>query len=382
MADWSELPSELLQQICQKLNNNALYLLHFRSVCSSWRRASVQNCHHNHLPSKLPRSKGINCVRRFSEHNISLIKPPATINQQQNLRPWLIRIGPDIHGKTQIWHPLLKRAFYLTHHIHIDFNQLLVTHLGHMFHIHDRSLYDEKVVVAATCEVGHPLAVLTYDNSDNLLKIFRCKDNSWKSIPTMPPRSLWGDICVFKGRPCVADENGRTLMIEENLSIFLLAKPVPFGGKMKFLVESECNLLLVDCYGFETSSYHDDRTIRFDVFKLDEKEKKWVKLTTLGDRVLFVDHECSFSASASNLHVANGNCIIFSRNCIFSGCYDLQSSMRIFHLDQDQVSRLSVYPDYLNLFWPPPKWILDLDNSGMLSCIRQDKLCNLYLWKY
>ncbi|WJX36868.1 hypothetical protein P8452_24703 [Trifolium repens] len=27
------------------------------------------------------------------------------------------------------------------------------------------------------------------------------------------------------------------------------------------------------------------------------------------------------------------------------------------------VSRLSVYPDYLNLFWPPPKWILDLDNS-------------------
>jgi hypothetical protein len=252
-----------------------------------------------------------------------------------------------------------------------------------MFHIHGPIGYDEKVVVVATtCEVGQPLAVLTYDSSDKMLKIFRCEDNSGMSIPTMPIRSNWGDICIFKGRPCVADKNGRTLMIEENLSVFLLANPV-FGGNVKFLVESEFDLLLVDCYGIDAYPYYeDDETIRFDVFKLDEKEKKWVKLTTLGDRVLFVDHECSFSASASNLHVANGNCIIFSRNCIFSGCYDLQSSMRIFHLDQDQVSRLSVYPDYLNLFWPPPKWILDLDNSGMLSCIRQDKLCNLYLWKY
>jgi hypothetical protein len=180
----------------------------------------------------------------------------------------------------------------------------------------------------------------------------------------------------------VADENGRTLMIEENLSIFLLAKPVPFGGKMKFLVESECNLLLVDCYGFDTSSYHDDRKIRFDVFKLDEKKKKWIQLTTLGDRVLFVDHECSFSVSASDLHVAKGNCIIFSRNSPYGRHHDLQYAMRIFHLNRDHVSPLSDYPDYLNLFWPPPKWILGLHNSGMFSCIIFDKLCNLYLRKY
>jgi hypothetical protein len=253
-----------------------------------------------------------------------------------------------------------------------------------MFHIHDRSLYDyddEKVVVAATCEVGHPLAVMTYDSSDKMPKIFRCEDNSWMSIPTMPPRSLCGDICIFKGRPCVADENGRTLMIEENLSISLLAKPV-FGGKMKFLVESKCDLLLVDCYGFDTSPYYDDIKIRFDVFKLDEKKKKWIQLRTLGDRVLFVDHEFSFSASASDLHVAKGNCIIFTRNSLYGRCDDLQSAMRIFHLNRDHVLRLSDYPDFIKLFWPPPKWILDLHNSGMFSYIIFDKLCNLYLWKY
>jgi hypothetical protein len=244
-----------------------------------------------------------------------------------------------------------------------------------MFYIYNPSLfYDYEKVVAATCDVGQPLAALTYDNSDNLLKIFRCEDNSWMSIPTLPPMSLWGDICIFKGRPCVADKNGRTLMIGENLSVFLLADPV-FGSNVKFLVESECDLLLVDCY-------QDRRTIRFDVFKLDEKEKKWVKLSTLGDRVLFVDQECSFSASASDLHVAKGNCIIFTRNSLYGRCDDLQSAMRIFHLNRDHVLRLSDYPDFIKLFWPPPKWILDLHNSGMFSYIIFDKLCNLYLWKY
>jgi hypothetical protein len=189
------------------------------------------------------------------------------------------------------------------------------------------------------------------------------------SIPTMPPMSLWGDICIFKGQPCVADKNGRTLMIGENLSVFLLANPV-FGSNVKFLVESECDLLLVDYYGFDTSPcYQDRRTIRFDVFKLDEKEKKWVKLTTLGDRVLFVDQECSFSASASDLHVAKGNCIIFTRNSPY-GCHpDLQYAMRIFHLNRDDVSPLSKYPDFLNLFWPPPNWILDLQKLGTLCSL-------------
>ncbi|PNX82860.1 F-box protein, partial [Trifolium pratense] len=326
MADWSELPSELVQQICQKLNSE-LYLLRFRSVCSSWRRSSfVPNCHHNHLPSKLPhfpdeieyirslpkqqntfvmkphyswrQSCGPYCHhnhsplkmpqfpdpydRRHFKQNIFLIKPPATITQQQTLRPWLIRIGPDVYGKTQIWHPFDVRLRYplffapchFVHHL-IDFNQLPVIDIGQMFYIYGPKIHIGKVVVA-TCEMGQPLALLTYDRFD-VPTIFQCEDNSWRSIPTMLGFS-WGNICLFKGQPCVADKNGRTLMIRENFNVLLLANPV-FGGNVKFLVESECDLLLVDCYGIDSSPF--DKDIRFDVFRLDEKEKKWVKLTTL-----------------------------------------------------------------------------------------------------
>ncbi|MCH81969.1 F-box protein, partial [Trifolium medium] len=228
-------------------------------------------------------------------------------------------------------------------------------------------------VVAATCEVGQPLAVLTYDVSDIMLKIFQCDGDSWTSIPTMPTRSSsWGDICIFKGRPCVADKDGRTLMIGENFSVLLLANPVFGGGTEKFLVKSECDLLLVDGHEIYT------KDLRFDVFRLDEKEKKWVKLTTLGDRVLFVQQAGSFSALASDLHVAKGNCIIYRRSYFFNSLNNIQSRMLIFHLDQGQGSqRLSNYREYIKLFWPPPKWILGLHNQGMFSCIRLDKLCNL-----
>jgi hypothetical protein len=232
--------------------------------------------------------------------------------------------------------------------------------IGHMFYIYGPGFHFGKVVVQ-TCEMGQPLALLTYDMSD-VPKILQREDNSWMNIPTMP-RSLWGDICLFKGRPCVADKDGRTLMIgQEDSSVILLANPV-FGFHVKFLVESECELLLVDCDGIDMGA--DDKDMKFNVFRLDEKEKKWIKLTTLGDRVLFLDRECSFSASASDLHVANGNCIIYSMHAKFRSINAIHSGMRIFHLDQGRVSRLSDNPDYIKLFWPPPKCILRLHNQSM-----------------
>jgi hypothetical protein len=110
----------------------------------------------------------------------------------------------------------------------------------------------------------------------------------------------------------------------------------------KFLVESECeSLFLVDCH--EIGNRAADKDVRFDVFRLDEKEKKWIKLTTLGDMVLFFGGDFSFSTSALDLIVPRGNCLIYRRN------FDLQyvdvvlAEMRIFHLDQGRVSYLSDY---------------------------------------
>jgi len=134
-------------------------------------------------------------------------------------------------------------------------------------------------------------------------------------------------------------------MIGSDLDVHLMAEPF-IGGDVKFLVESECELLLVDSYDSDG-----DDDVRIDVLRLDEKEKKWVKLANLRDRVLFLGEGCSFSASASDLGFENGNLIIYVNGKV-SGC-----KMCVFQLDQGRVSLVSDYPDYLKLFWPPPEWI-------------------------
>jgi hypothetical protein len=157
------------------------------------------------------------------------------------------------------------------------------------------------------------------------------------------------------------------------------------GGDIKFLVESEGELLLVDVYEpffYSVVAYKD--ALKIDVFRLDEKEKKWVKLPSLGDRILFLGNGGSFSTSASDLYVAKGNCVIFMDD-VFDTML-CESGMCVFHLDQNSLSPLCEYPGYLNLFWPPPKWIIEgcmhKSKKSMLSlfpvcCIRTDIVKNV-----
>jgi len=134
----------------------------------------------------------------------------------------------------------------------------------------------------------------------------KCGNENWKVIPDMSMN--FGDICTFKGRPYAVDKIGKTIMIGPDSSVQLVAEPLVGGGNMKFLVESEGDLLLVDVYDCLCIDLNDpdlNDPVRIDLFKLNENEKKWVKLTSLGDRVLFLGlgSMCSFyvSASASDL---------------------------------------------------------------------------------
>lgn len=367
-VDWSQLPKELLQLISEKLSNTEIYLIRFRSVCSTWRRSSSIPRHpHNYSSLKLPMfPDSENFDSCISKQNIFLIKPP---NQKTHLRPWLIRIGPNINGKTQLWHPLdlnqtSPSCFPYPYDV-LDFNKLSVLQLRQTFYMHHHDLrpnrsyqaiHFERVVVA-TSEGGQPLALLTY-NYQSMPIIFHCGDDSWKDIPAMSMPG-YGDICVFKGRLCATDGDGRTVMIRPDSIVHLPANPMfTIGGADKLLVESECELLLVDAYGF---AFDDDDHVRIDVFRLDEKEMKWVKLTDLGDRVLFLGGDRSFCVSASDLCVANGNCVVYSRRYAYHlNATEFGKQMRIFHLDQGRVSPLSDYPDYFKLFWPPPEWILGM----------------------
>lgn len=385
MADWSQLPKELLHLISERLDS-ALYLLRFRSVCSTWRSSISNHHHHHHLPFKFPLLSNTDSNNNASTFSLSkrtlfLITPPS----HQTLRPWLIKIGQDSRGRTHLWHPLSRDPpISLLPHV-LDFNHLRVSDLGPEFVLGhspplspNTSLYMEKVVAATWQgkQQGPDFALLTIHVSGKLA-LFRSGDDRWTVIPDMP--APYDDVCIFRGRPCAVDGTGRTVAVRPDSTVELVAEPV-FGGDKKLLVESNGELLLVDkylssdcfCSVFEDDDdddgddYYDgeiygvgwERAVRFDVFRLEEKEKRWVELTSLGDRVLFLGDDCAFSASASDLCVAKGNCVIF-RDDSFGGVNGnaIECGMRVFHLDQGRISPLSDYPGYSELFWPIPDWI-------------------------
>jgi hypothetical protein len=139
-----------------------------------------------------------------------------------------------------------------------------------------------------------------------------------------------------------------------------------FGGDTKLLVESDGELLLVDKYlthfgvtctcTFNPEGVYQietERAARFVVFRLDEKEKKWVKLTSLGDKILFMGEDSAFSVSVSDLCIENGNCVIFRDNVYIAHLSNNSRGIGVFCLDNHWNSPLF---DLSNLFWPPSLW--------------------------
>ncbi|CAJ2639141.1 unnamed protein product [Trifolium pratense] len=347
-ADWSQLPKDLLQLIYKKLNNQ-FYQLRFRSVCSPW-RSSISKNHLNNLPSKLPSSSNSNNTSRkfpLSKRSIFLITPPPN---QQTLNPWLIKIGPDSNDQTHLWHPLSRDTQFPLHYPIIDFNQLSVQDLGHEFVIgnfpsrrpfyinRNNSLDTGKVVVCDTWHNGiNYCSLLLTIHVTGDLAIFRCGDERWTLIPSISEFS-YSDVCVFNGRPMAIDISGQIVEVRPDLSLDLVM---------------ESGVLDDDGEGIY------DGAVQFDVFRLDEKEKKWLHVKNLGNRVLFLGEDCAFSAS----FIGNGNCVIFS-DTVFRSVHSAELGISVFHLDGRRTSPLSDFPCYSNLFWPAPEWVeLLTDNS-------------------
>ncbi|AES69425.1 hypothetical protein MtrunA17_Chr3g0088661 [Medicago truncatula] len=319
--DWSELLTELLNLISQRITTE-IDLIRFRSVCSNWRSSSIRN--HFHIsPFNVPLLQYIDSIiinnnnnnygtipisfYYLSKHSFYLIKPSQEQEQEQENYPWLIRVTQSSCGNTEISQSsfLSTDSFDYPFDI-LDFNELSIQ------------------LVAGDCFLLPDEDMLRYYN-----------------------------ICVFKGRIYkVIDKTGRTITVgpEDDPKAQLAAEPLVDCGpedNKKFLVESEGELLLVDIDPVPVD-------LKIRLFRLDEKERKWVKFEkNLRDRVLFIGTKYSFSASASDLCVPKGNCIIFIDE-IFS-----EDRLSIVHLDQDrQLWPLCNHPEYYDLFWPPPKWII------------------------
>ncbi|KAL8060122.1 hypothetical protein ABFS82_02G003900 [Erythranthe guttata] len=386
MAEWTTLPSELLHLISQHLPTS-IDLLRFRSVCATWRAAAPPPPSVPIRSSILPNS-GISDTSwgfYLSKRTVYYLESPSTDQSS-----WIIKLERDNPARMHLLNPLDRSQFKpLPDNFPKIFNffDLRVKELGEEYalqYINFRpmassigeagNLYMEKVAVMNDSCGG--IVLLTIHVSGKLV-VYKPGDEKWSVIDDLP--SPYDDVILREGRFCAVDNTGRMVVVNvADLTVSVVANSV-FGGDKKFLVELKGELLLVDMYlsigpaddlgyneGFEFYEEFDgfmsERTVKFEVFRLDENVGKWVEVSDLGDTMLFLGDNCTFSASASEIFRDNsckGNCIFFTDQYCNREDDDgvWKIGVGVFDMESRSIGPIDNHVGYSKMFWPPPDWI-------------------------
>lgn len=235
------------------------------------------------------------------------------------------------------------------------------------------NLYMEKVAVIL--DLNNGFVLLTIHLSGKLV-VYKSGDEKWRVIDDLP--SPYDDVIFREGKLYAVDNSGRTVLVNYvDLSVKVVANSV-FGGDKKFLVDSKGELLLVDMYlsnGPETNMdfdewfefydcYMNERTLKFKVFRLDENAGTWIEVTDLGDRMLFLGENSTFSVNASDVN-CKGNCILFTNHCSGRQEDDVWKSRGagVFDLESGSIEPIGSPSEYSKMFWPPPEWVYSIPHN-------------------
>ncbi|CAI8596155.1 unnamed protein product [Vicia faba] len=165
MADstWADLPKEILILISERIENE-FDLIHFGSVCSSWRSSSIpiplniffkfpliSYSDRPELLSDIINGEHSTPFCYLFKRCFLLIKPPQQHQQQQTMqrmqRPWLIQITKNTRGKIKLFHPFItyhsSSPFFCSLRV-LDFNKFPVVQLGSDFVVNNNRSKSEE----------------------------------------------------------------------------------------------------------------------------------------------------------------------------------------------------------------------------------------------
>ncbi|CAN0914066.1 F-box protein SKIP23 [Linum grandiflorum] len=380
MADWSYgLPLDLLDRIVNLIDDE-IDLLHFRSICSSWRSSAVRTGRRHRgcltTASQVIPTDGLlpgfwwTAESHIQEHTIYLI------NDTLDLGGWLVDVKDrecKPYGK-RLCHPLRSfpfgsdprhentespSAFDVRKYRVKRLNQLYVWRMGGRY-----------IKAAMKWSSSQEFVLLSIHATGDRLVKYDSQDQKWA---VLDPSVRYQDVILHKGKLVAVDSNGGAVMVGEYGEVIVVAygSLIPLGNSRpehcsakKYLVQSkeDGELLLVDKYPDLP-----DRPSRpaFKVYKLNEEEKKWVDVgNSLGDDVLFIGYGSAFAASLYSdlLGYSAKNCIIFVDNLKKEGIEEDHSMpelgrIYVFDLYRGDLMPLTNSHELSKLFWPPPPWL-------------------------
>ncbi|KAL5724994.1 hypothetical protein ACHQM5_008191 [Ranunculus cassubicifolius] len=368
-VNWMELPVELIYLIAHNFVH-IRDLIRFGAVFTVWRSIYLQNCHSLPrqpplllLPTKQNQNNQMRSVYNLYEKSIwSLqLRVPQDSFCQGSCFGWLLMVTPSF--QVSLLNP------FLSHNNEIQLPPLTAFERDEDEVVHIR--YIAKAVLSANPTYDPNYTVFVIHGGRLHLAFLKPGDKKWTNLNFK--YQLIFDILPHGDQFYAVNHTGRVYAIDLHRPRpkVSMISPRPDGSMLhsecKYLVECCGDLLLIHRfrgYGREPRVTTHYFTGGFKVLKLDRECRKWVEMKSLGNNILFLGDNSSFSISASHFPECKPNSIYFTddydlgyyrryyQNCASErGAHD----MGVFSLEDGSIE--PHYPMSEDDIIPPPVWI-------------------------
>ncbi|KAK4282813.1 hypothetical protein QN277_014142 [Acacia crassicarpa] len=396
---WSGLRSDLLLKIANLLDSG-IDRLRFRGVCYSWRCDLPPPSRRSLSPSeslklKFPMAPNPNLHPRRQGY-FSLVHSTVYCLQPRDKftgtwktnESWIIKIEETrVAGEVRLKHPLLRSANCKPLSPRLPKGLNLLDHrVSEITKVYDLKfvgknskipaavcpeLFSVQPVRVAVCSKGPDFAVMAI-HSYGQLSVWQNNDQKWIWLSNGQGGLCYSDVVCHKGKLYALDYSGLTISVDLSSKISrvtpALATHRSSDGKFnKRLVSYLGDLFLLhmepgpergSLAGENSDSVEDVLPLYFDVHKLNEDERKWVPVKSLGNRAMFLGDDCTFCVSTQEWGGCKKNCIYYMEGFFSSDdADDLQVDryVALFDMEDCSAKLLSrVSDEYSGLFWPPP----------------------------
>ncbi|KAM7524027.1 hypothetical protein LguiA_013929 [Lonicera macranthoides] len=399
MGHWSELPRELLDEIEDLL---LLYVdkVRVRAVCTSWN--SHLSKMPNHQVRRLPwllqsfenateASHGLFDLSDKKFYKLDLPEAQGKLYKGCSYG-WLATIGdnmpigrcissnsPDIH----LINPLTRAQIQLPpRYTFADVTGYIADRVGEEYAILQprsmalpvsyyasaelvNSVWMRKVVLSSAPSNEDCLVVAIYGEHGDLAWC-KCNDKEWKSLHWV---AEYNDIIFYNGKLHALNCNEELLVFEDICSDPNFRKiaelPRSVSSEGLYLVECTDGGLVMVMQFVKESGEEDsltEKTYMFKVYKLDSINSTWVEVKDIGDDILFVGLNTSFSISSRDFPGFKGNSIYYTDYWLtaFTSRREKHacSDIGVFNLEDQSFELLPGFKCNPKFLWPPPVWVM------------------------
>ncbi|XP_078153680.1 F-box protein SKIP23-like [Carex rostrata] len=306
---WSELPEDILHIFSKKLHDISDFI-RFRAVCKRWQLSAPVTDPPPQLPWLLE-----NHFREYRENGIIrfyclLSGKVHTINCPGSCHAWLE--GPTCR-------------YLLAYHLENSLGYLLNPLTCDQIHVLDAV----NVCGFLPDYIGpYPIEggdIVVMSGYNNMMAFWRREVDDWVYVKGVG--DCYGGSTYYKGKYFSSEiRTGITNVIDiaTKTLVYKVAPPVgtnvPFLKGFTFMVESGGKILRL-------FQYYEGEQCHFCIYALyfgDGKAKPcWVKITDIGDQMLFLGYNRGFSFCVSNFVGLKGNCIYFLEKKQYLCRYDI-----------------------------------------------------------